>query len=500
MKAYQELEARFARLSHIGGAIAMLHWDSATMMPPGGAEARNEQIATLSEIAHTQLTDPRIPDLLGEAQPEVTAGSEWQHANLREMKRAWEHANALDADLVVRRSRVTSACELAWREARGANDFAALIPLLEAVLAVTRDVAVAKGEALNLSPYDALLDGYDPGTRAAEIDAIFGDLEDFLPQFNEQVLAVQAAAPAPVRPEGPFPENRQRALIERIVTALGFNRDNGRIDTSHHPFTGGVPDDVRITTRYSEHDFTESIMGAVHETGHALYERGLPPDWRHQPVGQSRGMTLHESQSLLFEMHAARSPEFVGFLAPLARDALAGEGPAFEVENLQRLYLWVEPGLIRVDADEVTYPSHVIHRYRLERAMLDGDLQVGDLPAAWTEGLQRLLGVAPTDDRDGCMQDIHWYGGDFGYFPTYTLGALAAAQIFAAAKAQRPEILEEIGAGNFAPLRVWLADNIHSKGALVDTPSLLEQVTGAPLAAEAFKAHLAVRYLPSGIG
>ena len=498
MKAYQELEERFATLSHIGGAIAMLHWDSATMMPPGGADARNEQIATLSEIAHAQLTAPQMPDLLAAAHSKMADGSDWQRANLCEMKRSWEHASALDGDLVVRRSRITSACELAWRDARGANDFERLIPRLEAVLAVTREVAAAKAAALDLSPYDALLDGCDPGTRAAEIDVIFGDLEDFLPAFNEQVLAAQAVAPAPLRPTGPFPQDRQRELIERIIVALGFCRDNGRIDTSHHPFTGGVPDDVRITTRYSEDDFTESIMGAVHETGHALYERGLPPDWRNQPVGQSRGMTLHESQSLLFEMHAARSPEFVRFLTPLAREALAGDGPAFETDNLQRLYLWVEPGLIRVDADEVTYPSHIIHRYRLERALLDGDLQVSDLPAAWNDGLKRLLGVAPPDDRDGCMQDIHWYGGDFGYFPTYTLGALAAAQIFTAAKVQRPEILDEIGNGNFVPLRTWLADNIHSKGALVDTPTLLEQVSGAPLGTEAFKAHLTARYLPAG--
>ena len=495
MKAYHELEARFARLSHVGGAIAVLHWDSATMMPPGGADARNEQIATLSEIAHAQLIDPELPDLLARAQSEIDAGDDWQRANLREMKRSWEHANALDAELVVRRSRTTSVCELAWRDARGDNDFSRLVPLLEDVLVVTREVAAAKADALGLSAYDALLDSYDPGTRAAEIDEIFSDLEVFLPPFKKRVVATQAARPSPVRPEGPFPEPQQRQLIERIIEVLGFNRENGRIDTSHHPFTGGVPDDVRITTRYSEHDFTESIMGAVHETGHALYERGLPLAWRHQPVGQSRGMTLHESQSLLFEMHAARSPEFVAFLAPLAREVLAADGPAYARENLQRLYLWVEPGLIRVDADEVTYPLHIIHRYRLERALLDDDLKVGDLPGAWNDGLDRLLGVTPPDDRDGCMQDIHWYGGDFGYFPTYTLGALAAAQLFAAAKADTPEIPDEIGSGNFAPLRNWLAENVHSKGASVDTQTLLQDVTGSVLSAAAFKRHLTARYL-----
>ena len=494
MKAYRELEGRFATLSHIGGALAVLHWDSATMMPPGGANARNEQIATLSEIAHVRLTDPKLADLLAQAELEIDTGDEWQRANLREMRRSWEHANALDADLVVRQSRVTSACELAWREARGENDFPRLIPLLDEVLVVTREVAAAKADALGLSPYDALLDGYDPGTRSAEIDMIFNDLEEFLPRFNQQVAAAQASAGAPLRPEGPFPESRQRDLIEHIIGALGFSRQNGRMDTSHHPFTGGVPDDVRITTRYNETDFTESILGAVHETGHALYERGLPPAWRHQPVGQSRGMTLHESQSLLFEMHAARSPEFVSFLAPLVRDALAVNGPAYDLDNLQRLYLWVEPGLIRVDADEVTYPSHIIHRYRLERALLDDDLAVRDLPAAWNDGLNHLLGVTPPDDRDGCMQDIHWFGGDFGYFPTYTLGALAAAQLFTAAKLQHPEIPAAIASGDFAPLRKWLAENVHSRGALVDTQTLMREATGLPLSADAFKHHLETRY------
>ena len=495
MKAYGELEDRFATMSHIGGALAVLHWDSATMMPPGGADARNNQIATLSEIAHLRLTDSKLPELLAEAETEIDAGDEWQRANLREMKRSWEHANALDVDLVVRRSHVTSACELAWREARGENDFSRLIPLLEEVLVVTREVAAAKAEALGLSPYDALLDGYDPGARSADIDIIFSDLETFLPQFNERVVQAQGVLPPPVRPEGLFPEARQRDLIERIISVLGFSDHNGRMDTSHHPFTGGVPDDVRITTRYNEADFTESIMGAVHETGHALYERGLPAAWRHQPVGQSRGMTLHESQSLLFEMHAARSPEFVSFLAPLVRDVLAVDGPAYEVDNLQRVYLWVEPGLIRVDADEVTYPSHIIHRYRLERALLDDDLPVRDLPGAWRDGLDRLLGVTPPDDRDGCMQDIHWYGGDFGYFPTYTLGALAAAQLFSAAKSQQPEILGAIASGDFSPLRTWLAENVHSKGAFVDTQTLLREATGSPLEAGAFKQHLEARYL-----
>ena len=461
MTAYRDLERRFATLSHIGGALAVLHWDSATMMPAGGADARNEQIATLSEIAHQHLTDPALMDLFEDAESKPPA-DDWLRANLREMRRCWEHATALDADLVVRRSRATSTCEMAWREARSANDFARLVPLLEEVLVVTREAAAAKGEALGLSPYDALLDGYDPGTRARDIDLVFGELEAFLPGLVQQVLEKQRANHAPQRPVGPFAEERQRQLIENLIAKL---------------------------------DFTESIMGAVHETGHALYERGLPEAWRHQPVGQSRGMTLHESQSLLFEMHAARSPEFVALLAPLVREVLGYDGPGSDVENLQRLYLWVEPGLIRVDADETTYPLHIIHRYRLERALLDGGLSVRDLPGAWNDTLDHLLAVHPADDSDGCMQDIHWYGGDFGYFPTYTLGALAAAQLFAAARTQLPGISSAIAAGDFTSLRNWLIEHVHGKGSLLDTQALLREATGGELGIDAFKHHLHNRYL-----
>ena len=491
--AYHDLEERFRRLSHIGGAMAILHWDSATMMPPGGAGARAEQLATLTAIHHEQLTDAALAALLDEA--EAADLGPWQAANLGEMRRTWRRAAAVTADLAAAYSRATSASEMAWREARGANDFARVAPLLDEVLRLTREIAAARAEVLGRAPYDALLDGYDPDLRAAEIDAVFSDLETFLPVFIERAEAHQSAGPPPVPLAGPFPADIQRTLTERLMDAVGFELEYGRLDVSHHPFTGGVPDDVRITTRYREDDFTESLMAVVHEAGHALYERGLPRDWRDQPVGQSRGMTVHESQSLLMEMHACRSAEFIGFLAPLVRTAFAGEGAGWDVDNLRRLYVRIEPGLIRVEADEATYPLHVILRYRLERALLADDLTVADLPGAWRAGMAASLGVEPVDDKDGCMQDIHWYAGEFGYFPTYTLGALAAAQLFAAAKEAVPEIMPAIAEGRFAPLLTWLRQHIHSYGSLHSTRALITQATGAPLGPEAYKRHLAERYL-----
>ena len=495
MNAYQDLETRFRRLGVLGGVEQVLHWDRAVMMPPGGATARSDQLAELSLLEHDLMTAPEMADLLGAAAEGAGALSAWQRANLEEMQRLWRHATALPGDLVTALSHANSACEMIWREARGRNDFAAVVPALETVVTLVREKAQAKAAALDLGPYDALLDAYDPGMRQAEIDGIFADLRDFLPEAIGRVIERQAAGAALLPVTGAITVAAQRALGERIMGAIGFNTDFGRLDVSHHPFTAGVPDDVRITTRYKDDAFTESLMGVIHETGHALYERGLPEAWRWQPVGMARGMTIHESQSLLMEMQACRSSAFVAFAAPIMRETFKGTGPAWEVDNLLRLYHKVDRTPIRVEADEVTYPAHILLRYDLETAMVAGDLAVVDLPGAWREGMRTLLGIEVADDKDGCMQDIHWYGGDFGYFPTYTLGAMAAAQLFAAACRADADVMPGIGRGDFTPLLAWLRTHVHSKGSLLGTNALLEEATGAPLGAAAFKRHIDARYL-----
>ena len=310
-----------------------------------------------------------------------------------------------------------------------------------------------------------------------------------------QVLERPQGEPDVIVPEGPFPAERQRVLAVRLIEALGFDFDHGRLDESLHPFCGGIPDDVRITTRYDEDDFTKSLMGVLHETGHALYERGLPTAWRGQPVGRALGMSIHEGQSLLIEMQVCRSAQFMAFAAPVMGEVLGGSGPAWGAENLRRLYARVAPGFIRVDADEVTYPAHVMVRYRLEKALIEGDLKLAELPAAWNEGMQRLLGLTPPSDREGCLQDLHWYDGAWGYFPTYTLGAMTAAQLFDAAKRDDGAIVDGIGRGDFKPLMAWLGANVHAKGASVPAHELLRQATGRRLDAEVFKTHLRARYL-----
>jgi len=496
--AYHRLESRFRRLGALRDAEAMLHWDLATMMPKGGAEARGDQLAVLKSLRHGILVEPKTEELLAAAETGAETGDSldrWQAANLREMRRTLTHATALTGDQVEALSRASSACEAAWRDARADDDFAAVLPKLETVLALVREMATVKAEKLGVSPYDALLDEYEPDGRSDEIDRVFEDLEAFLPGFLGEVLERQASDPQVREPEGPFPVEKQRALAVRLMEVFGFDFHHGRLDVSLHPFCGGTPDDVRITTRYDETDFTSALMGVLHETGHALYERGLPQAWRGQPVGDARGMAVHESQSLLIEMQVCRSWGFLGFAAPIMKTMLGGDGPAWDADNLYRLYTRVRPGFIRVDADEVTYPAHVILRYNLEKAMIAGDLEAADLPAAWNEGIGRLLGLTPPNDRLGCLQDIHWYDGAWGYFPTYTLGAMTAAQLFAAAVTADPAIETGIASGDFTGLMTWLVDNVHSRGSLLTSRELLVAATGRPLDAGIFKTHLKRRYL-----
>jgi carboxypeptidase Taq len=495
MTDYQDIEKRFRRLGALQEAAGLLQWDTATLMPEGGAGARAEQSATLALVCHEMLTDPAIGDHLDGAERQNDL-DDWQRANLREMRRSWLHAAAVPGDLVEAASRAASSCEQLWRRARPASDFAMVLPALQRVLDLTREVAAAKAARLGKSHYEALIDRYEPGITTAEIDLLFDELAAALPGLIDQALARQATAPAPLVPAGPFPVERQRDVATRLMARLGFDFEHGRLDTSLHPFCGGTPDDVRITTRYAEGNFRGALMGVLHETGHALYERGLPASWRRQPVGEARGMAMHESQSLLVEMQVCRGREFTQYLAPLLREAFAGSGPAWSTDNLYRLNTRVERSLIRVDADEMTYPAHVILRYRLERALIEGGLALADLPAAWNAGMRELVGVVPPDDGSGCLQDIHWYDGLFGYFPTYTLGAMIAAQLFDAAKRADAAILPGIAEGDFAPLLAWLRANVHGKGSLPSSSSeLVEAATGKKLDAGIFRRHLTARYL-----
>ncbi|MEC7139938.1 MAG: carboxypeptidase M32, partial [Pseudomonadota bacterium] len=419
----------------------------------------------------------------------------WQRANVAESRRRYLRATALPADLVAAKARAESQAFAVWQQARPADDFAAALPSLRTCFDLARQAGQAIADATGQPLYEAMIEGFEPDLSVAEIDAVFDDYAAFLPGFLDDVLSAQDRRDPPLPLEGPFDVEQQKAVFQKIMGALGFDFEHGRLDTSAHPFCGGTPTDVRMTTRYRDDTFLDAMMGVVHETGHALYEQGLPPQWARQPVGQSRGMVLHESQSLTIEMQVVRSLAFMKFAAPQLAQAFGQSGPAWTAENLTRHAARVERSFIRVEADEVTYPAHVILRYRLEKAMLKGDLDLADLPQAWGDGLEALLGIRPPSDREGCLQDIHWYSGAFGYFPTYSLGAMCAAQVFAAARDQLGDVDARIEAGDFAPLLGWLRTNIHGKASSGSTNEILSEATGSPLRTDAFKAHLRWRYL-----
>ena len=493
MTAYQRLEERFKRIAVLRDVDSLLHWDMSTMMPMGSASARSEQMATIKVLCHEWLTAAEIEDWLGEAQSDRTLDS-WQAANLAEMRREWLHASAIDGKLTEALAKAVSECEIVWRKARAASDFESVRPLLQTVLDLTRESAKAKSEKLGVSPFDALLDEYDPGLRSVEVDRLFAPLIQALPELLGKVLEHQKSH-RPLRIKGPFPADQQRMLGLKFMDRLGFDFDRGRLDVSLHPFCGGASGDVRITTRYDEGDFAKALMGVLHETGHALYEQGLPLPWRYQPVGRVHSMAIHESQSLLIEMQACRSREFVEFAAPLMAEAFGGVGPAWSADNLYRHYTRVRPGAIRVDADEVTYPLHVLLRYRIEKALIGGDLALAELPEAWNSGMKELLGFAPANDGEGCLQDIHWFDGAWGYFPSYTIGAMAAAQLFDAARNADPDIMPAIGRGDFRPLLAWLRRHVHGEASRLTPAELIHQATGRPLDPAVFLAHLKRRYL-----
>ncbi|MEY8878888.1 MAG: carboxypeptidase M32, partial [Leptothrix sp. (in: b-proteobacteria)] len=392
------------------------------------------------------------------------------------------------------RALATARCEHAWRSQRPANDWAGFVENFRPVVRIAREEALHLAEHTGLAPYDALIDRYEPGTTSAEVERLFGDLKTWLPDLVQRVRARQAGQ-AVLTPQGPFDRAAQKALSLAMMRRLDFDFDAGRLDESTHPFSGGVPEDVRLTTRYREDDFAQSLMGTVHETGHARYEQNLPRDWLGQPIARARSYGLHESQSLSFEIQLGAHPGFIAQMAPMLV-AQFGDQPAFAVDNLCRLHTRVCPGLIRVDADELTYPAHVILRFEIERALIGGEIEVEDIPALWDQKMAAYLGLDTRGNHtDGALQDVHWPSGSFGYFPCYTLGAMYAAQWFATLRRERPDLDARIGAGDLAPVFDWLRSHIWQQASRWTTPELARRASGEALNPAHYRAHLEARYL-----
>jgi carboxypeptidase Taq len=491
---YRQLEQEFRRLHALRSTASLLRWDAATMMPRGSVELRGDQLAVLEAESHAVLAAPKIPRLLERAMANTNGMDEWQLANLRRMRRDYEHEIAVPHTLISRLAKATVGAEQRWREARAQSDFKLFAPYLEEVLHLVRDRAHLLGQALALEPYDALLDGFSPGLLSAEIDRIFVSLSQRLPELIQQAIDAQSGMQVlPVNAK--VANGKQRALALELMQALGFCFEQGRLDESEHPFTGGVPGDVRITTRFMPQDALSGLMAVVHETGHARYEQGLPVTGRSQPAGQAAGMAMHESQSLLLEMFIGRSRPFLQYLQPLLARHLGVSGAEWHSENLYRVLTQVQRGLIRIDADELTYPVHILLRYELERQLLDGTLAVKDLPEAWNQAMAARLGVTPSNDAEGCLQDIHWSLGAFGYFPSYAIGAVIAAQLLETLRAALPGLDEQVARGEFAPLFAWLNENIYSAAATLDGSQLVAQITGRVLSAAPWLRYVESKYL-----
>jgi len=492
--ANHPLTSTFTRLYRYGHLASIVGWDQAAMMPAKGNEARAAALAELQVLMHQTLTNPALIEHFKSLSK--TKLDDVDQASLREMRRHWELANLLPEKLVQAQSLASSRCEHAWRSQRQNNDWVGFLENFREVVTLSRQEAQLLAQAKGVSPYDALMDKYEPGTRSADIEKIFADVKTWLPGLIRKTMDKQTQDSV-IEPQGPFPVEQQRALGLAVMELLGFDFEAGRLDVSTHPFCGGVAEDVRITTRYQEGDFIRSLMGIIHETGHARYEQNLPRDLVHLPVGQARSMGIHESQSLSFEMQLARSPAFLKLIAPLVQQHLGAQA-AFEPGNLAALFTRVKPGFIRVDADELTYPAHVILRFEIERALINAEIEAEDIPTLWNEKMRAYLDLDTQGNfKDGCMQDIHWPGGSFGYFPSYTLGAMYAAQFFAEMRAAEPGLDAQIQAGQLAPVFDWLTDHIWHPASRWETADLVKLATGESLNPAHFRRHLERRYLGS---
>lgn len=494
-EVYPELLRRARDIAVAQSCAAVLGWDQQTYLPPAGADFRGEQLAFLAALAHQKLTDPGYGDLLDRAaeSPEVGDPDGVAAVNVRELRRAYDRATKLPARLVAELARVTAAAHLAWADARRTDTFATFRPFLERIVALKREEAAAVGFIDH--PYDALLDEYEPGTTAADVRAVFADLTAGLVPLIHQAAGVAPAADVLARD---FPVDRQKLFAESAAAAVGFDFRAGRLDTAAHPFCSAVgPGDCRLTTRYNSRAFPEAFFGVLHEAGHGLYEQNLPAEAFGTPAGMYCSLGIHESQSRLWENQVGRGRPFWRHFYPRLKQAFPGTLDDVPMMDFLVAVNRVRPSFIRVEADEATYNLHIILRFELELGLIAGDLAVADLPAAWNERFQALFGLAVPSDREGCLQDIHWSFGGLGYFPTYTLGNLYAAQFMAAARhSLGGDVLDEsLARGDFSSLLGWLTEHVYRHGRRYSAGELCRRATGAGLSSGPF-----IEYLRGKVG
>jgi carboxypeptidase Taq len=488
--ALPRVKALLATVTDLYDTLSLLQWDQQTYMPEGSGDRRAEQIATVSRLAHERATDPELGRLLEELEPGNDPETD-DGALVRVALRDFRRATCLPVELVEATARATALAEPAWAAARAASDWGRFAPHLERIVELTRQTADAYGWEDH--PLDPLLDLYEPGITRARLAELFAGLRDELVPLVRAVTEQEDGREAPLH--GDFDVAAQEAFGREVVARFGYDFRRGRQDRAVHPFcTGMGPDDVRITTRFDPCFLSTALFSTLHEAGHALYEQNVPPAFDRSPLAAGASTGVHESQSRLWENHVGRSRPFWRAFYPRLRELFPGALGGVEPEAFYRAINRAAPSPIRVEADELTYDLHVLLRFQLEADLLAGELPVAEVPAFWNARMAELLAVAPKDDADGALQDIHWSSGAFGYFPTYTVGNLLAAQLWGAAVGARPEIPEEIGRGHFDALRSWLAEHVWRHGRKFDPEDLVIRATGRPLQTGPYTCHLRQKF------
>lgn len=498
-QAVEKLQQQFSRIAKLDHASTFLSWDQMVMMPEAGMQPRAETLAELASMRHDLLIDPAMGEWLDEADVALESGAiaASKLSHLREMRRTWQQAIALPSKLVHAQVLAGSRCEHGWRVQRGENDWQGFLGNFREVVNLSREEALCRqNQAAGRfdSPYDAMLDLHCAGDSQALIGGVFSELKAALPELLQQVMEKQASMSVKDL-SGQYPVEQQKVLSEALMRILGFDFKAGRLDVSMHPFSTGVKGDQRVTTRYRETDFADALQATAHETGHASYEAGLPDDTQFFPIGRARNMCIHESQSLMFEKQLFLSRAFSqALIEPLHQHLPTTK--AFNSDDIWLAQTRVKPSYIRVEADEVTYPLHVMLRYDIESALINGNIEADVIPDVWEEAMQSYLGLSVNGDHlKGCMQDIHWTDGAFGYFPSYTMGAVNAAQLSAALKQAQPDWQAQLAQGELGFVRQWLSDQIWQHGCEYESQALMERATGEGSSARYLLAHLKNRYL-----
>ncbi len=482
---YSRLEEIY-RLRSISG---LLGWDQQVCMPENAAEGRADQQETLEKIIHQRFTDPAFTEILEQLSGDDHLSVD-DKVNLREIKRQLDRARKLPGSFVAEQARECSLAYVAWTKARPESDFAAVSPHLERVLELARREAELVG--YEGSPYNALLDNYEPGARIEEVRPTLLKLAEELKPLIQQVVSQQEEL---VPLAGRYPEEQQAKLCARIAADIGYDFKSGRLDKTHHPFESSVgPRDVRITTRYDTDNYISGVYTTLHETGHALYEQGLLLQHKGTPLGSAVSLGIHESQSRLWENLIGRSLEFSEYLMRILPEYFPDEGRHITPEAIWKRVNRVTPSLIRVESDEVTYSLHVVIRMLLEEQLVTGQIKVTDLPEAWNEMYREYLGIVPVENRVGVLQDVHWYSGLIGYFPTYVLGNLYGAQMLKSAEAALPDLYTHISSGNFEALRAWLRTNVHEHGMRYHGPELIKRISGEALNSSYFTNYVKAKF------